>query len=85
MDHGSEPKRQIRKNVDAGDDFEHRQRGNGRKRMMKKLERHRSGPCAFNSDILADVAHQLADARCAIHVRDDLQQKTRGGERREDR
>src|SRR5258707_12329793 len=48
--------------------------------MRVKVERSRPGPCALHGDILAMVAHQLADARSAVDLRDDLEQEIRRGE-----
>src|SRR5712692_8089657 len=48
--------------------------------MRVKVERSRPGPCALHVDILAMVAHQLADARSAVDMRDDLEQEIRRGE-----
>ena len=45
--------------------------------MVCKLQRRGAGPGAFDHHVLEVVAHQLADARRAIHVRDDLEQKAR--------
>src|SRR5688500_3443778 len=45
--------------------------------MRIEFERGRGRPRALEVDIAEPITHQLANAWCAIDMRDDLQEKTR--------
>src|SRR5215813_7662621 len=53
--------------------------------MWVEGESGRAGPGALYLDVLEIVFHQLADARIAVDVGNDLQQEVRRRERRLDR
>src|SRR5258708_32165198 len=46
--------------------------------MGRELERTRSDPGAFHLDVGQEVLNQLADARAAVDMRNDLEQVVRG-------
>ena len=48
--------------------------------MLEQLQRGRALPGAVQGHVLAAVAHQLAHARRAVHVRDDLEQVVLAGD-----
>src|SRR5713226_862031 len=50
-----------------------------------ELEGRRSGPRALQQDVLEMIANQLANARRAVDVRDDLEEEARLVERPHDR
>ena len=73
----AEAQRQIGDEVDGRDDLEHRQVGDRREGVRVKLQRTRPRPGAAHLDVLKPVFDELADARCAIDVRNDLDQEVR--------
>src|SRR5437763_6971761 len=75
VDDGAKPKRQIGNDVHAGNDFEYGQLRDRRERVLKQLQRRRSGPGTFHRDVLAEIADQFANARFSVDVRHDLQEK----------
>ncbi len=71
----AETEREIGDEVNSGDDLEHRQLGERRQGVGEQGELGRSGPGAFEIDILQMVFDQLAYARRAIDMRYDLEQE----------
>jgi len=74
-------KAQVGHDVRGRDHFEHRQLGDRRQSVGVEIECARSGPGAFEFDVLARVFDQLANARAAVHMGDDLEQEVGRGER----
>src|SRR5215472_1297879 len=72
-----QPQRQISDVMAARNDAAHRQTGNVAQCMIEKLNSGRTGPSALQRNVLAVIAHKLADPRRAIHVRDDLDHEIR--------
>ena len=54
-------------------------------RVFEELDRGGAGPGALHRDVLAVVAHQFADARRAVDVRDDLDHEVRPRQALQDR
>src|SRR5713101_4651154 len=77
----AEAEGQVGDDVDARHDLQDRKLGHRRQRMRVEVERGRAGPGAFDRDVLEVVLDELADARRAVDMRDDLQQEVRCGER----
>src|SRR5262249_29071202 len=81
----AETEREIANEVNRGHDLEHgqlRDRGEGVRRERK---RRWPRPRALERDVLEIIFDELADARAAVDVGNDLEQKVRGGERSADR
>src|SRR5262249_61212692 len=68
----SESQRQIGDVMARGYDAAHWQAGNVAQCMFEKFDGGRARPRTLDSDVLAIIAHKLADPRRAINVRDDL-------------
>src|ERR1700704_1156334 len=49
--------------------------------MWIERQRRRPGPRAFEHDLFEVIFDDFANSRAAVHVRDDLKQEIRGGER----
>src|SRR5215471_11215228 len=77
----AEAERQIRENVDCGDNLEYRQLGDRGQRMRGQRQGCGAGPGALERNVLQIIFHELAHARAAVDVRDDLQQEIRQRER----
>ena len=71
----AERQRQIGDDVGCGHHLLHRQLGQGRQCVGGQAERRRAGPGTFQVDILQVVLDQLANARRAVDMRDDLEQE----------
>src|SRR5499427_9223994 len=71
----AEPKGEVGDDVRAGHDLEHRQLGERRQGVREQGELGRPGPCSLQVDVGEIVLDQLADARRAVDVRDDLEQE----------
>lgn len=71
----AETEREIGDDVRCGDDLQHRQLGERRQGVRGQRKCSRAGPGAFQVDVLQAVFDQLADARRAVDVRDDLEQE----------
>ena len=84
MDHGAQVQGEVRHDVHGRKHFEHRQRGDRCQCVAEQLERGLALLGAVHDDVAAGVAHDLADARRAVDVRDDLQQEARHLERLEE-
>jgi hypothetical protein len=80
MRDGAQWQCQLGDDMGSRDDLEHRQRGNRRERLGMQVERTRTAPGAFDGDLGQAIAHEFADARRAVDVRDDLQQLARRSE-----
>jgi len=76
---------EIANEVNRGDDFEHRQLRDRSKRMGRERDRARAGPRPLERHVLEVIFDELADARAAVDVRNDLEQKIRRRERGADR
>jgi hypothetical protein len=70
----AEVEREVGDEMHGGDDLADRQVGDRRQGVRCEFQRRGSGPVALQRDVQKAVAHQLADARPAIDMRDDLQQ-----------
>ena len=77
MDDFAEVEREIGDQVDAGNHFAHRQLGNRCEPVRIQRQCRRTGPRAFEHNVTQVVAHQFADERRAIDMRDDLEQEAR--------
>src|SRR5215470_11827709 len=73
--------RQVAQNVHGRDNLKHRQFSHRRHRMRVERQRARAGPRTLDRDVLEIILDQLANARAAVDMRDDLQQEIRRGER----
>src|SRR6201988_704304 len=69
----AETERQVGNIVGRRDHFAHRQPRHVAQRMLEELDCARAGPGTLHCDILHVVAHQLADPRRAVDMRDDLE------------
>src|SRR5215469_16146779 len=81
----AEAEREIANEMNRGDDLEHRQLGDRGKRMRAERNRARPGPRPLERHVLEVIFDELADARAAVDVRNDLEQKIRRRERGADR
>src|SRR6516164_4131816 len=79
--HFAETERQVGDIVGGRDHLAHRQARYVAHRMREELDRSRTGPGALQGDVLHVITHQLADPRCAVDMRDDLDHEIRPGER----
>src|SRR5215831_15683351 len=77
----AEAERQVRENVDCRDDLDDRQLGDRGQRMRGQCQSRGAGPGALQRNVLEMVFHELAHARAAVDVGDDLQQEIRQRER----
>ena len=68
---------EVAQDVGGGKHLQHRQGGDRCQRVVEQLQRRRPCPGAVDGDVAAPVAHDLADARRAVDVRNDLQQEAR--------
>jgi hypothetical protein len=69
----AETERKVGDDLGGRDNFTHRQIRDRRQRMRMKIERARSRPSAFKSDIFQIIFDQFANSRRAVDVRYDLQ------------
>src|SRR5579872_2272552 len=76
VDDAAEIEGEIGDGVDAGDHLAHRQLGDRGERMRAKLERRGARPCALEHDLSEAITHQLANARRAVDMRHDFQEKS---------
>src|SRR5690349_9938640 len=74
-------KRQVGDIMGGRNHFAHRQPRHIAERMIKKLDRCGAGPSPLHRDILHVIAHQLADPRRAVDMRDDLDHEVRPRQR----
>jgi hypothetical protein len=72
VDDPAEAEGQVGDDVDAREDLEDRQLGDRHQRVWAEIERRRSGPGAVDGDVLEVVFDQLADARRAVDMRDEI-------------
>src|SRR5581483_7090043 len=75
--HGPEPERQIRLEMQCGDNLAHRQPCDIRQRVREQAERGGAGPGLLQGDVLEMVAHELADPRAAVDMGNDLENEVR--------
>src|SRR6185312_11503827 len=73
----AEAERKVSKDVDRGHDLDDRQLGDGCQSMRRQVQAVGPGPLAFYSDILKMKFDEFADARCAVDMRNDLEEKVR--------
>ncbi|ENN84967.1 hypothetical protein RHSP_58650 [Rhizobium freirei PRF 81] len=69
--------RQIRDEMNGGNHFENRQSRDVGHDMRAEIERRRRSPGFLDGDIGEVIAHQLADPRRGIDMRNDLDQEIR--------
>src|ERR1700720_4977965 len=81
----AETQRQVRHIVGSRNHLTHRQPRHVAQRVLEELDRSWAGPDAHYRDVFHVVAHQLADPRRAVDMRDDLEHEVRPGERLEQR
>src|SRR5262245_11365328 len=74
--------RKVAQDVQGRDNLKDRQFGYRRHGMRAERQRARAGPRPLDRDVLEIVLDQLANARAAVDMRDDLQEEVRRGERR---
>src|SRR5271165_6381825 len=84
-DDRAEAERQVGDVVAGRDHFVDRQPRDIAHRVLEELDRGRAGPGALHRDVLAMVAHEFADARRAVDVRDDLDHEVRPRQALQDR
>src|SRR5262249_18331998 len=77
VDHFPETEREVCSDVNGGDDLQDRQLGNGCQSVGRQGESCRPSPGSFQYDVLEVVFDELADARTAVDVRNDLEQEVR--------
>src|SRR4051794_28167100 len=77
VDDLAEAEREIANEMNRGDDLEYRQLGDWSKRMRRERNRARAGPRPLERHVLEVIFDELADARAAVDVRNDLEQKIR--------
>src|SRR5438105_3705958 len=78
--HFAQTERQIGDVVGSRDDLAHRQPRDIAQRMLEKLDRPWTGPRSLQGHVFHVIAHQLANPRCAVDMRDDLEHEIRPGE-----
>src|SRR5580704_8643182 len=81
----AETQRQVRHIVGSRNHLTHRQPRHVAQRVLEELDRSWAGPDALHRDVFHVVAHQLADPRRAVDMRDDLEHEVRPGERLQQR
>ena len=81
MDDFAERERQVRDEVHRRDHFEDGQLRDWGQRMRPEAQRGRTGPGPFQIDVFQIILDELADARRAIDVGNDLKEKVRFRER----
>src|SRR5499427_116405 len=77
----AETERQVRENVDCRDHRDDRQLGDRSQRMRGQRQSCGAGPGTLQRNVLQMIFHELAHARRAVDVGDDLQQEIRHRER----
>src|SRR5438874_3392999 len=77
----AETEREISDVMGRRNHLAHRQPRHIAQRMIEKLDRGRPGPGPLYGDVLHVIPHQLADARRAVDMRDDLDHEVGAGER----
>src|SRR5216683_6729255 len=77
----AEAQGEIGEDMDARENLEDGKLGHRCQRMRVELQRDRPGPGAFDRDVLEVVLDDLADARRAVDMGDDLQEEVRRRER----
>src|SRR3984893_2586766 len=76
----AEAERQVRHIVGGRDHLADRQPRHVAQRVLEELDRGRPRPGPLHRDVFHVVAHQLADPRRAVDMRDDLEHEVRPGE-----
>src|SRR6516164_11304416 len=67
--HGAEPKREVGPEMQRRNDLAHRKLCDVGQCMREQAERGRTGPGFLERDVLQIVAHELADPRAAVDMR----------------
>src|SRR6185312_16956641 len=75
VDDLAEFEREIGDDVRAGDDLEDGELGERRQRVREQRELGRAGPRSLQVDVAQPIFDQLADARRAVDMWDDLEQE----------
>src|SRR5450755_1509490 len=75
--HGPQAQRQIRLEMQCGNHFAHRQPCYVGERVREQAERGGAGPGLLQHDVLEREAHQFADPRGAVDMRNDLENEVR--------
>jgi len=65
----------VGNDVMPGYDFEHREACDISDNVSEELQLRRRVPRFLQDDVFQAVAHEFADARCAVDMRNDLQDK----------
>src|SRR5271169_4099198 len=81
----AETQRQVGHIVGGRDHLANRQARHVAQRVLEELDRGWPGPGTLHRDVLHVVAHQLANPRRAVDVRDDLEHEVRPRERLQQR
>src|SRR5437868_1939407 len=81
----AETERKVGNIVSGRDHLAYRQPRHIAQRVLEELDGSRAGPGPLHRDVFHVVAHQLANARRAVDMRDDLEHKVRSGERLQQR
>src|SRR5438552_976965 len=77
----AQTERQVGNVVGSRDDLAHWQPRHIAQRMLEELDCPRTRPSALHGDAFHVIAHQLADPRRAVDMRNDLDHEVRAGER----
>jgi hypothetical protein len=77
MNHLAARNGKIRQDVDGRNNFQHGKLRHLRKAVGMQLERGRCRPCPFDGDVRDLEAHQFADPRSTIDMRQYLEQVAR--------
>src|ERR1700730_15579022 len=77
--------RQVRHIVGSRNHLTHRQPRHVAQRVLEELDRSRPRPGSLHRDVFHVIAHQLADPRRAVDMRDDLDHEVRSGQRLQQR
>src|SRR6202043_267364 len=72
--HLAEAEGEVAEDVRCRDHLEHRQFRDGRECVWVERERRGTGPGTLDVDVLEIELDELADARAAVDVRDDLEE-----------
>src|ERR1700736_3402728 len=81
----AEAERQVRHIVGSRNHLTHRQPRHVAQRVLEELDRGRPRPGPLHRDVFHVVAHQLANPRGTVDMRDDLEHEVRPSERLQQR
>ena len=71
----AEPERKVRNYVDCGYDFYNRQLSDRCQSVRRQRQRSGAGPRALYENVIEMILDQFTDARAAVNVRNDFEQK----------